>query len=76
MGALQLSGTTKFHCLCMMESGEELYIAIKAESEAEASRKVHEGYNIEYVLDMYSPLQMEYKKRHLRRSNLTGATLV
>lgn len=76
MGALAVgTAVKKFHCQCMMESGEELFIAIKATSEAEASDKVHEGYNVEYVLDILTPLQMEYRKRHLRKSNLVGVSL-
>lgn len=57
----------KFHCQCMMESGDELFITVKASSEAEASYKVHDGYKVEYVLDILTPLQLEYRKRHLRR---------
>jgi hypothetical protein len=61
-------GTTvkKWHCLCMMEDGAELYLAIKGTSEAEASDNVHRSYEkVEYVLDILTPLQMEYRKRHL-----------
>lgn len=75
MGAVAV-GTRlkKFHCQCVMESGEELFIAIKASSEGQASFKVHEGYNIEYVVDILTPLQMEYKKRHLRRHPMAGVS--
>jgi DNA-dependent RNA polymerase auxiliary subunit epsilon len=59
---------TKFHCLCMMESGQELYITVKAETEAEATKKVHAGYAVEFVLDTLTPLQLEFKKKTMRRS--------
>lgn len=77
MSALAVGTTVKkYHCQCIMESGEELFIAIKATSEAEASDKVHAGYEVEYVLDIFTPLQMEYRKRHLRRGNLIGVSLL
>jgi hypothetical protein len=68
---------SKFHCLCMMESGDEIYITIKADTEAEATEKVHNGESgykgVEYVLETFTPLQMERKKQSLRRS-LIGNT--
>lgn len=70
MGALA-AGTSvrqKFFCQCVLEDGNEAFIVIKATSEAMASEMVHEGYNVEYVLDILTALQMEYRKRHLRRS--------
>jgi DNA-dependent RNA polymerase auxiliary subunit epsilon len=77
MGAKTVGTTvSKFHCQCMMESGEELFITVKATSEAQASEKVHEGYNVEYVLDILSPLQLEYRKRHLRRGITAGTARI
>lgn len=61
----------KYFCQCVLEDGAEIFLAIRAETEAEASRKAHEGYQIEYVLDILTPLQMEYRKRHLKPSMLS-----
>ena len=66
----------KFYCLCMMESGEEVIIAMRGWTEAEASKKVHAGYAVEFVLDVLTPFQMEFRKRHLRRSYLSNASVV
>lgn len=56
----------------MMENGEEHYIKMKATTEAEASAKVHEGYNVDYVLDILTEEQMERTKKHLRRGISAG----
>lgn len=70
----------KFYCLCLTESGEEVYLAIRATSGSHATKLIHRphdkgGYAVEYVLDIFTPLQMEYKKRHLRKSNLLPSSL-
>lgn len=53
----------KMHCVCVMSSGEELYITVRATSEAEASNKVHAGYAVEYVLEVLTPAQLDHRKR-------------
>lgn len=59
----------KFFCECVLENGSTVYITVKAVDEAQATEIVHEHYGgVEYVLDTFTELQMEYKKRHLRRS--------
>lgn len=49
-----------------MPNNSELFLPIKAETEAEASRKVHKGYKIQYVIETFTPAEMEQKKKHLR----------
>lgn len=61
----------KWFCKCILPSGETVYLVIRAITEGQASKLVHEGYCIEYVEDILSPLQMEYLKRHLR-PNMMG----
>jgi hypothetical protein len=63
---------SKWHCQCMMEDGREVYIAVKALTSVEASMKAHNGYNVDYVLDILTHDQMEHRKRHLKPS-LIGA---
>lgn len=76
MGALAVgTAVKKFHCHCMMESGEELFITVKATSEAKASEKVHKGYAVEYVIDFLTPLQMEKRRKQTRRHKLTSITI-
>lgn len=71
MGATALgTALRKFFCQCVLEDGSEVFIAMKAYSEAQATELVHGGYAVEYVLDVLSSLQMEYRKRHLRKSLL------
>lgn len=66
---------TKYFCQCLLEDDSEVFLVIRATSEAQASKLVHQGYNIAYVLDILTPLQMEYRKRHLRPSIMTGCIL-
>lgn len=65
----------KFFCQCLLEDDTEVFLVIRATSEAHASKLAHDGYSIAYVLDIISPLQMEYRKRHLRPSIMTGQPL-
>ena len=63
---------TKWHCLCMMESGEEVYIAVRAETEEEASVKAHAGYAVEYVLEILTSAELEVRKRELQPDIAAG----
>lgn len=64
----------KWHCLCMMEDGRELYLTIKATSASEASKKIHDpenGYKgVEYVLETITTIEMDKRKRYLKPSIL------
>lgn len=68
----------KWHCLCMMESGEEVFIVIKAETEAEASQKIHDsadgrGYKgVEYVLEILTSAELELRKEDLKPAIAAG----
>jgi hypothetical protein len=59
---------SKWHCLCLMTNGKEVFITVKAETAVSASEKVHAGYAVEYVLDIYTHEQMERKKAYLKPS--------
>lgn len=83
MGAMSV-GTTgiserqkqKWHCLCVLESGAEAYITVKAYDKAGAGKMVHTHYKgVEYVIDIYTPQEMERKKSHLRKSIVSGIAL-
>lgn len=68
MLATAYTGTTrKYYCHCVMEDESELFLVMRAHSEAEASRRVHQGYQIQYVLDVLTPMQMEFRRKPLRR---------
>jgi len=59
----------KFHCECLLNSGETVYIPVKAKDELDASNKVHEGYRtVEYVLDILTPAQMDVVRRSKRQN--------
>jgi hypothetical protein len=71
MGALAVRATasSKFFCQCVNVDGKEVFIAIRAASIPEATAKVHENYGgVEYVMEVFTEAEMDYKKRHLRRS--------
>jgi hypothetical protein len=80
MGALAVGTTAgkpllqKWHCHCMMEDGREAFIAVRAESAPEATKKAHKGYAVEFVLDTLTHDEMERKKRHLKPS-IIGAVI-
>lgn len=74
MGALALaskgqkSAVQKYHCICQMMDGTSHTLTVKATSEAEANRKVHDGYAVEYIMEILTPVELEARKKHLRRS--------
>ena len=70
-----IQAVRKFFCHCLLEDDSEVFLAIRALNESHASKLVHDGYNIAFVLDIISPLQMEYRKRHLRPSVMIGQPL-
>ena len=65
---------SKWHCLCLMESGKEVFITTRAATAAEASSKVHNGYAVEYVMEILTHEQMERRKAHLKPS-IVGAVV-
>lgn len=69
MGVPAVEGTVKrkFHCQCLLNSGQEVFITVKAKSELEASKAVHKGYKtVEYVLEILTPYQMDIIRRTKR----------
>ena len=48
---------TKFYCHCLMKDDSEVYLVARALDEATASKMVHKGYDIAFVLDILTPLQ-------------------
>lgn len=63
----------RWFCECVTEDGEEVILIAKGYTEAHASEAIHMGYCVDYIIDIMTPLQMEYKRRHLRPS-LINAT--
>jgi hypothetical protein len=49
-----------------MPNDSEIFLPIKAETETEASLKVHQGYKIDYVIEVLTTEEMERRKKHLR----------
>lgn len=66
---------TRYYCHCIMEDDSEKFLVAKARNEAEASKKVHLGYKVQYVLDVLTPHQMERRKRHLQPSLLASKAI-
>lgn len=78
MGAVAVGTTAikKLYCLCVLDSGKEVFLAVRTSDEALATAYIHRTYmTVEYVLDVFTPLQMQYRKRHLQRSTLTSVAL-
>lgn len=45
----------------------EVYLVVRARNEVEASKRVHDLYDgVRYIVDVFTPLQMEFKKRLFR----------
>lgn len=65
----------RFFCHCITAEGKELYLSTRATCEKQASEKIHSGYEVEYVLEVLTPLEMEQRKRHLRSSLYASAVL-
>ena len=64
----------RYFCECMLDDGGTVYLVMRAWSEAEASKKIHESYAIEYVLDILTPAQMKQRKQYLRKAYLTSSS--
>jgi len=66
----------RYYCHCMMEDGSELYLVARTTDMVKASRKIHRGYQVEFVIDVLTEGQMEARKRHLKRSLYAGHSLM
>ena len=65
---------SRFSCRCIMKDEREAYLAVKAASPAEATRKVHMDYKgVAYVLEVLTPIELKAKKAHLSPSLMASS---
>lgn len=55
----------KWFCYCMTALEEMVYIVVRAPNSKEASHIAHTEYAVEYIEEIYTPLEMALRKRHL-----------
>jgi len=67
--------SSKFFCECITTDQKVIYLVIRANDRKSATQRVHKEYNIQYVLDVLTPLQMHMKRLLLRpRQSIYGGS--
>lgn len=62
----------KFHGKCITGDWEEVFLVVTASSEAEASKKLHEGYKIRMVLEIRTEAEHSlHRDKNLIRPSLS-----
>lgn len=67
---------TKYFGKCLLKNGQTAVIVAKAASEAEASRKLHEGYTVQVVEELVREEDMPREWAKIKPSLLQRSTLL